>query len=529
MGLSSPTPSVVHLLTIFRQISAGELRIPAFQREFVWKNAQIIELLESVKLGYPVGSVLLWYVESKILKIASGSRNSFPEIDEKYPTTFILDGMQRLSSLYGVFHYGETTNDARFDVWFDLDAEEFFHKDEPYSDLIQRAIPLAALFVPKKLLAHQAELSRYNDGDVLIDKLVQLQAAFQDYMIPIVQIRGDDIRPIVNIFERVNSTGTTLGRVDFMRAITWDQAFDLAEALDETKAYLEENGFGISEETIIKCVAIQLGIDPSGDALLSLRNHAPSELNAAFVTFRDNFLRVIQYSRDYLQIFSADYIPYEGQILVLFKAVGLGEAGDKDQLEQLRRWFWATSFNESLRGKPDHYVSRAVSDWQAVISGRVRGLEPRLRLATVDFVERRLIRGKSLSTAYACMFAVNEARSLMDDGLDLEPYFYLNDGDTSVFHNIIPLAELREGGFAAAGTSGKVFANLVVNLVSPNLLQPDSIRKRIFDLADHGEWEILGSQFIDKAAVNCLRNGDQEEFLWHRADLMHNAALRMVG
>jgi hypothetical protein len=529
MGLSSPTPSVVHLLTIFRQISAGELRIPAFQREFVWKNSQIIELLESVKLGYPVGSLLLWYVESKILKIASGTRNSFPDLDERYPTTFILDGMQRLSSLYGVFHYGETTDDARFNVWFDLDSEEFFHKGEPYSDLIQRAIPLAALFAPKKLLAHQAEMSLHRDGDVLIDKLVQLQAAFQDYMIPVVQIRGDDIRPIVSIFERVNSTGTTLGRVDFMRAITWDQAFDLAEALDETQAYLEQNSFATAEETVIKCVAIQLGIDPSGDTLLSLRHQPPEVLKVAFKEFRDHFGRVIHYAREYLHIFSADYIPYEGQTLVLFKAVGLAEARQSDQLQQLRRWFWATSFNESLRGKPDHYVSRAVSDWQAVISGRVRGLEPRLRLAVVDFVERRLIRGKALSTAFSCMFAVNGARSLTDDNVELEPYFYLNEGDTSVFHNVIPLAELRDGGFAASGTSGKVFANLVVNLGTSNLLQPDSLRSRILQLADNDRWDILNSQFLDQIAVACLQNEDHEDFLYHRAGLMHDSALKMVS
>src|ERR1700741_184326 len=99
MGLSSPEPSVRHLLTLFRNISSGEIRVPAFQREFVWKEKQILELLSSVRSGFPVGSILTWYVEKPLLKIASTGLSAFPDVPTKYPTSYILDGMQRLSSL----------------------------------------------------------------------------------------------------------------------------------------------------------------------------------------------------------------------------------------------------------------------------------------------------------------------------------------------------------------------------------------------------------------------------------------------
>jgi uncharacterized protein with ParB-like and HNH nuclease domain len=59
MTISSPQPSVWHLVTLFRQISSGEVRIPAFQREFVWSDKQILDLLESVTDGFPIGSLLL--------------------------------------------------------------------------------------------------------------------------------------------------------------------------------------------------------------------------------------------------------------------------------------------------------------------------------------------------------------------------------------------------------------------------------------------------------------------------------------
>src|SRR5437868_12385722 len=103
MSIGSPQPSVLHLVTLFRMITAGEIRIPAFQREFVWKEKQIIELLESVLQGYPIGSILLWAADSKLLNIAPVGATSFPVVEERFPTNYVLDGMQRLSTLYGVF------------------------------------------------------------------------------------------------------------------------------------------------------------------------------------------------------------------------------------------------------------------------------------------------------------------------------------------------------------------------------------------------------------------------------------------
>src|ERR1700755_2714060 len=101
-----PRPSVEHLLTVFRRIDARKLVIPAFQRTFVWREAQILDLLESVYSGYPVGSILLWNVESPILRVSVSEEIPFPRGKIQYPVDFVLDGLQRLSTLYGVFHFG---------------------------------------------------------------------------------------------------------------------------------------------------------------------------------------------------------------------------------------------------------------------------------------------------------------------------------------------------------------------------------------------------------------------------------------
>jgi hypothetical protein len=526
MSVGVPTPSVIHLLTIFRQITAGELRIPAFQRGFVWRNDQIIALLESVKAGFPVGSILIWRVDRPILKIAADSSNSFPDIAETYPCDFVLDGMQRLSSLYGVFHFGESTNDPRFDVWYDLRGRSFYHADDSLLIGDTGSVPLAALFSPRRLLEFQSRFASMKDGDDLLDSLVELQGAFQDYMLPVVQIRGDDVPSVVNVFERVNSTGTLLSRVDFMRAITWDRNFDLSKSLDRASSSLEEEGFEIADETLIKCLALQLGVSPSGDALLTLRNKPPRELLKGFEALIPNMKRVVSYARAWLNIFSGDYIPYEGQLLVLFKAVGLGEAKSDEEYTDLSRWFWATSFNESLRGKPDHYVTRAVEDWRGTIRGRIRGLEPRLKITEADFIERRMIRGKALSTAFACMFAYNGAESLSGN-YELEPVFYLQDGETAAFKHIVPQHVLLKYQLAKE-FSGRVFSNLVIELESSPASDIMRIASYIVSLAEREDEARLRSQFLTVDLVQSLLGEDYDEFMWGRASLMMDCARQMV-
>jgi len=263
---------VWHLVTLFRQVTSGDIRIPAFQREFIWSERQILELLESVNDGFPIGSLLLWNVDKRMLKIAPSDTTSFPTVTEAFPTNYVLDGMQRLSTLYGVFHFGSTTTNPRFDVWYDLEKENFFHCTE--EEASPSSVPLAALFAPRPLLEHQARLSKLERGDVLIERLLVLQAAFQDYMAPVVTIRSDDVHRIVGVFERINSTGTPLDTVDFMHAITWAEDFDLNDYSEQTLSRLSDIGFYLDEETIIKCVGLILGIPPTTDGLLQMRNRS---------------------------------------------------------------------------------------------------------------------------------------------------------------------------------------------------------------------------------------------------------------
>lgn len=121
---------------LVNRIAAGEVKIPPLQRPFVWKVEQIIELLESIYNDYPIGSILWWETYDKLPAERDIAGFKLPNKPESHPFYYVLDGQQRLSSLYGVFCNDRTLGDfgdeykvdpSIFDIFFDCDEKKFVH------------------------------------------------------------------------------------------------------------------------------------------------------------------------------------------------------------------------------------------------------------------------------------------------------------------------------------------------------------------------------------------------------------------
>jgi uncharacterized protein with ParB-like and HNH nuclease domain len=78
-------------------IRLGQIGLPDIQRPFVWPNAKIRDLFDSMYRGYPVGYLLFWQNG-----FADDSRTIGTDGKQKVPDLLIVDGQQRLTSLYAV-------------------------------------------------------------------------------------------------------------------------------------------------------------------------------------------------------------------------------------------------------------------------------------------------------------------------------------------------------------------------------------------------------------------------------------------
>lgn len=515
--ISAPTPSVVHLVTLFRQISNGEIKIPAFQRDYVWSEKQIISLLDSVYESFPIGSLLFWRVEQKALEVAPRKLTAFPVTDEVYPLSYVLDGMQRLTTLYGAFHFDPDITNSALNVGFELRQKKFKSLDQRSKDS-ELLVPLASLFSPKKLLEFQAVLTSEEDSDDLLDSVLNLQAAFQDYMIPTVTIQSSDIERVVGIFERVNSTGTRLNSVDFMRAITWTNSFDLSSKIAEVSAQLSEFGWTLREDTIIKCVAIVLGMDVSSESLLDLRHVGEAALHEAFGQVVPTLYQTSEFLNSELKIQSPDIVSYEGQLLVSFLLCHLG-IEEKVRTDFIR-WFWACGLNEQLRGKPDDFVVKLLSDWATAENNRVYEGSIQPSFTARDFLTRRLLARAALTNTFKMLFAQTHAKDLLT-GEEVPPHQYLSNSSTEQLLPILSRTELGDlsGVVGDKVASAKLFCNVVL---VPADLDPRaiSLRDEIVRLLADDRIDVLETQFISKKAAEALRDGNFGGFISERAATM---------
>ncbi len=120
---------------IVGKLKRGELRIPAFQRGFVWSPDDVAFLMDSIYKSYPFGSVLLWRTKIKLAQERDLGLFKVPEPTADYPIDYVLDGQQRLTSILGVSATGlPRSNLVEWkDIHFDLSAPTDFQSAQFYA------------------------------------------------------------------------------------------------------------------------------------------------------------------------------------------------------------------------------------------------------------------------------------------------------------------------------------------------------------------------------------------------------------
>ncbi|MBS0250829.1 MAG: DUF262 domain-containing protein, partial [Proteobacteria bacterium] len=88
---------------LIQQVTYGNIRIPSFQRGFVWDADRVAHLMDSIYKGFPFGSLLFWRTKTALQIEKQLGPYSLPDQDPDFPIDYILDGQQRATSIFGVF------------------------------------------------------------------------------------------------------------------------------------------------------------------------------------------------------------------------------------------------------------------------------------------------------------------------------------------------------------------------------------------------------------------------------------------
>jgi hypothetical protein len=295
------------IIGILNQIKNGEVVLPAIQRDFVWSDSQITNLLDSILRGYPVGIALMWETYEPlqyrefVTNHRGGLRALFKETKKGERRRVVLDGQQRLQSLY-VAVYG--TKDGKhlcFDVLSGHDSDDssepkfgfdFAQSDElagwnaqaseemqkqedqreegyvPYygvlvSELFAMGAKSRESFVTNlssDLSLSVDEVARMRVNLSTFDQMLNkdsnaLKLSIIDENLPHDSEDRKSTMDVLEIFVRVNTGGTRLNRSDLifsMLKLNWkESAEELPEFVDRIN---EGNSFGITIDFVIRCL-----------------------------------------------------------------------------------------------------------------------------------------------------------------------------------------------------------------------------------------------------------------------------------
>lgn len=215
------------LADIHHMVASGTLVTPAFQRGFVWTFEMVKQLFTSINDGYPIGMLLAVEEDSERFEPSRHGVPLIPEVtrstDGYQRTLWILDGSQRLAAIYHVL-FGDR---PEFGLLYDLKTKQFLLPTQWEGQ--STAFHISALF-RRAFMDVQARLAQLEGSDLLLNELAGLHKRFMSYEIPIQIVSGVDDRETVEMFMRLNSSGTALNETDVARARTYIEQHELPGA-----------------------------------------------------------------------------------------------------------------------------------------------------------------------------------------------------------------------------------------------------------------------------------------------------------
>ncbi|MGI6406049.1 MAG: GmrSD restriction endonuclease domain-containing protein [Syntrophaceticus sp.] len=390
------------LFEILKDVHSGKIQLPDFQRGWIWDDNRIKGILASVAKSFPIGAVMLLETGNENVKFKTKPVEGVKLDNEVNPDLLILDGQQRITSLYQTIITNEivtTRNEKNYKIkrWYYIDMVKAM--DDNYDleeaiisinekkkitedfgrrivlDLSEKELEYKNLMYPVCMIDNYSEWRReFNEywrydreksicWDNFEDRIVN---SFNKYMLPVIILNKENPKEAVcQVFEKVNTGGVSLTVFELLTATFAADEFDLKQDWQKIKEEFKNYKLlsNVSNTDIIQ--AITLLATYNRKLSLARQNIPDEELPAVsckrkdmlnlslqdYQKYRDPIVRgFIKASKILLEnhIFSARDLPYDTQLIPMsaFLAVLGNNIDNLGRKKKLMQWFWCGVFGE---------------------------------------------------------------------------------------------------------------------------------------------------------------------------------------
>jgi hypothetical protein len=397
------------LSKLMDDVEMGEIGLPDIQRPFVWKNSKVRDLFDSMYQGYPVGYLLFWETDAEkgVKQIGSYSH-------QKVPHLLIVDGQQRLTSLFAVIKGISVIREN-----YDSEKIEIAFKPlEGKFDVADASIRKNPEWIPNISKCFEKDASQYaivgdyinklkkireEDGkEFSVDEQKKCEMAFQklfgigSFPFTVLQLSaGIDEEQVAEVFVRINSKGKSLNQADFiltLMSVFWEDGRKELEAFCKASRKPEKGkpgpynyfiepdpdqllrvsvGIGFRRARLQYAYALLRGKDlESGKLSKEQRERQFAVLQAAQKKTLD-----LQNWHDFLSIIqkggfrSSSMINSKGTLIYTYILYIIGKedykVSDKDLQNAISRWFFMSIITSRyISSSPESAMERDLADFR---------------------------------------------------------------------------------------------------------------------------------------------------------------------
>jgi hypothetical protein len=432
------------------RISSGDIRIPAFQRNFVWEPDQVAFLLDSIYKGFPIGTIILWKTDARLKAEKRMGYFTLPEPRKDYPVNYVLDGQQRLTSLFSVFQTELPPDSAEWiDVYFDMSAQETI-QESLFLALENTEVDKTRHF-PIKTLFDTVEYRKATSGfsDEKLHRIDYLQERFKEYLVPNEVFESDDRNKVAIVFERINRAGTDLNVFELLSAWSWSEEFDLVEKFAELQEDIADHGFedlGDDRDLQLRICAGVISGETTPSRIMELKGE---EIRARFGEIKSGILGALDFLAREVNVKHYKMLPFPGLLVPLsvFFATDKTEGINYStkQKETLLRWVWRSILSRRFSADVNERQAQDIIEMRKLIGNANYAFRlPRADIR-IDFAKDVFSSANANSRALILLLCSSNAYSFLS-GATVDLSKVLKKASKHEFYHIFPQKHLQSIG-----------------------------------------------------------------------------------
>ena len=301
---------------LISEIRSGQIKIPQFQRDFVWDLKRSARLLDSIFKNYPIGTFIFWRTDNELRSIRNIGNIDLPKPTEGEFVTYVLDGQQRITSLYASLEGVKIKREGKYQtdyskIYINLQADE----DEEVVITDTKNLPENTYISITGLIKRDLPRLVKMYSEEMIEKIQKYYDTLIGYDFSIIEVKDAPINVATDIFTRLNVGGQALSLFEIMVARTYDsnRSFDLAEKFSTLKKELSDSNYEtIPEATVLQTLSILLKRDCTRKVILRIPKKEFIDMWNPTV---EAIKSVVDYFRTYYKIPVSRLLPYNALIV----------------------------------------------------------------------------------------------------------------------------------------------------------------------------------------------------------------------